>query len=1242
MPILRRFILLLPLLLAIVPLPADAQNYQFAHYTNADGLPQQVLAIYQDSRGYLWFGTNAGAALYGGAGFRVFTTEQGLPSNRVTGIGEDARGRVLLATASGIAVYDGETMEGLEVPAGLEGRSVDAVYPDSDGRIWAATPGGLYSFAIDDPDGTSRLFPDQQARVITSDSRRRLWMGGRDGLFQLVGDRFVPRNEGIPAGVYVTAIVESNDGSLWLGTHSGLYRGDGVSFAAVNDSAVVSPRAMHVYSGTIDAEGVLWFGAWAGIIRVDGGRLSLLTEANGLPNANVLSAFGDREGNVWFGTFDGVAKLVPGPFTSYTAAHRLPGSSVLDIAEDAGGRVWIVTRDGVGVIERNGSVWMLGAIHGFPPSTWPTSVAPLADGSVLIGTGRGLFQWQQKITRHLAARDGLPVNAVTELLVRHTGEVWIGLEAGIVGWSQGALRPIPGTETLRERRIASLAEDTNGNVWIAGDPSGLFRYDDETATLAPAIEAADELSSSTVVADRQGGVWIGTNGEGVLHVAADRVRRVTAASGLASNFVPQILVDGEDRVWFYTNRGLDRMQADGTFTQFDFGDGLIDLEGAPGAAIEDSRGGLWFGTARGAVHYAPERDRIIAVHPQVRIEAATAGGRPLDVQGPDVEISSSRSNVTFDFAGLSFRDESDTAFRYRLVGLDEEWSLPTSERQISYGSLPPGPYTFEVEARNPQGLWSEVPASFRFVVRPTIYQTVWFRVAMVFAGVLAIGQIYWLRGRYVERERRRLARKVEERTRELIKETEEKKRFEDRVSFMINHDALTGLANRRLFKEQLGQAALFTGASGRLSAILYIDVDRLHRINEARGYQAGDQILRAIAQRLTQRLDLLRTSTDRLAPLETTVAKMEGDEFVALVMGCAQPAEVEAIARRLLADLARPLRHEDDDLVITASIGIVVLSGEAIDSSGRLRDAYTAMLFAKKDGGNAARFFEEHMKSRATERLSLEARLHRALEREELELQYQPILDATNGHVHSVEALLRWTTTRFGSVPPSIFIPIAEEAGLIKGISEWVLRRACAQCKGWEAAMADPPKIAVNLPALFFRQHDLVDSILETLADIGLAPHRLILELTESALLESTASVKGVLDKLHTLGITLALDDFGTGYSSLSYLNRFPLDELKIDRGFVTHLSEERESRSIVAAIIAMAHGLSMKVVAEGVESAEQLEFLREQGCDLVQGYLLCRPAPADQLEAFFAEAPQIHGVGRLPVVTDLRIERRA
>jgi EAL domain-containing protein (putative c-di-GMP-specific phosphodiesterase class I) len=209
-------------------------------------------------------------------------------------------------------------------------------------------------------------------------------------------------------------------------------------------------------------------------------------------------------------------------------------------------------------------------------------------------------------------------------------------------------------------------------------------------------------------------------------------------------------------------------------------------------------------------------------------------------------------------------------------------------------------------------------------------------------------------------------------------------------------------------------------------------------------------------------------------------------------------------------------------------------------------------------------------------------------------------------------------------VPPGIFIPIAEEAGLITDISEWVLRTACTECKRWEALVPDPPRIAINLPALFFRQPDLIDTMLEALAGVGLAPQRVALELTESALLESSASVKGVLDKLRTLGIVLALDDFGTGYSSLSYLNRFPLDELKIDRGFVTHLTEERQSRSIVSAIVAMAHGLDMKVIAEGVETPEQLEFLRRQGCDFVQGYLLSRPLPAERFERFLLESVRL------------------
>ncbi len=434
----------------------------------------------------------------------------------------------------------------------------------------------------------------------------------------------------------------------------------------------------------------------------------------------------------------------------------------------------------------------------------------------------------------------------------------------------------------------------------------------------------------------------------------------------------------------------------------------------------------------------------------------------------------------------------------------------------------------------------------------------------------------------------------------------ERKLAEERLHFLANHDPLTGLPNRSHLIGHLDNALAGGSADDEFRlALMFIDLDRFKLINDSFGHQAGDGLLTEISARLT-----------RICGRYGMVARLGGDEFTLIVEDYRSREQLCAIADEVLAELAKPLLLETQELFVTASIGVSVYPGDGIDARTLLKNADVAMYRAKEQGKNTFQFFNADMNSQTVERLLLENALRQALEKGEFELHYQPQLSPLRGELLGVETLIRWRHPQLGLVSPVRFIPLAEETGLIKQIGAWVLREACLQIARWDASGVFVPRVAVNLSARQFEQADLVSLIDGALEAAGIDASRLEVELTESLLMQKPEEAVLVLRQLKALGVTLALDDFGTGYSSLSMLKRFPLDTLKIDRSFVEGLPGDDDSVAIAQAIVAMARKLRYTVVAEGVETAAQSAFLRDNGCNALQGYLFSRPLPAAELPA--------------------------
>lgn len=433
------------------------------------------------------------------------------------------------------------------------------------------------------------------------------------------------------------------------------------------------------------------------------------------------------------------------------------------------------------------------------------------------------------------------------------------------------------------------------------------------------------------------------------------------------------------------------------------------------------------------------------------------------------------------------------------------------------------------------------------------------------------------------------------------------RRTDRRIQLLANYDTVTGLPNRNLLHDRLSQAISYAHRHEKLIGVLFIDLDDFKTVNDSLGHQVGDRLLRLLGERLS---DCVRKVD--------TVARLGGDEFVIVVTELDHPDSLVFVAEKVTESLTRPFILDSHELFISASIGIAVFPKDGDNENLLLKNADSAMYHAKDRGKNHFQFYASEMNQKAQERLSLTNDLHYALKRNELSLHYQPQINLKNGEITGVEALIRWQHPQLGLVPPVKFIPLAEETRMILPIGEWVVRTACAQIAEWHR-QGHKLSIAINLSPLQVEEEGLLELVESTLHETGVDPTCLEFELTENILVQRPEMVYKIFRQLRARGVRLAIDDFGTGYSSLNYLSRLPIDKLKIDKSFIPDIANDSDDRSIVEAIVSMAHSLRLKAVAEGVESEDQAEFLRRLNCDEAQGYLFSKPLPPDELTALLA-----------------------
>jgi diguanylate cyclase (GGDEF)-like protein len=437
----------------------------------------------------------------------------------------------------------------------------------------------------------------------------------------------------------------------------------------------------------------------------------------------------------------------------------------------------------------------------------------------------------------------------------------------------------------------------------------------------------------------------------------------------------------------------------------------------------------------------------------------------------------------------------------------------------------------------------------------------------------------------------------------------ERKRAEDRIHFMANHDALTGLPNRTLLKDRLTQAVLYAKRYDRWATVVFIDLDNFKIVNDSLGHNVGDELLKIVAERMVACI----RATD-------TVVRLGGDEFVILLFDQPKSADmISATLQKVRTSIAEPIRVDGHDIAVTCSIGLANYPNDGTDADALLANADAAMYRAKEIGRDNFQFYTPELNTKVHEKFLLQKELRNAILRSEFVIHYQPQVDLRTGRIFAVEALIRWQHPTLGMVPPMKFIPMAEETGLIVPIGDWVLLAACRQNKAWQEAGLPPMRICVNVSARQFKEKNWVSRVAGALRESGLAARYLELELTESLIMQDVAQAVATMRELQILGVQLSVDDFGTGYSSLAALKNFPVARLKIDKSFISDILTNENDRAVASAVISLGQKLNLRVIAEGVETEDQVTFLRENNCDEMQGYHFSKPIPAPGIEKLIA-----------------------
>ena len=1204
------------------------------------GLTFQSLVT--DGAGGVWLGLPGQGLFHATAtGALVWQAVAPLGVNQLS-LWRDSDNRLWLGGDNGLAVLEPGASQPRMVqpalgPAALLQRGIKAVVGDGRGNLWlSVVNNGLLRYRqernelqhyVRQPNDPMSL-PDMNILSLLVDRSGLLWVGTSlqgVGRAYAAGDRFElhrdfgdgNRNDDISLRNHIRTIWQGADGTLWLGLDGGGLK----SLAPGSDRyvyhtehllaalpAAARQRVFRIQAiAPADSER-LYLASSEGLLRYhpDTGKAELFTEwPMAASPANVRSLWRDPNGTLWFGTqFAGLLEMPKWPtlgrqfHDNALPGLRLTSNVVLALHRDRFGALWVGTLNGLNRIGPDGRVQNFFHERDRAGSLCGNTIRHFhegRDGVLWIATHGGLCKLgdpgaELPVFETIDQQDGLPDSTIYAVLEDPEGQLWLSSNRGLIRY-----QPASGQIIAYDRYDGLQGAEFNGGAAFSGR-DGRFYFGGTRGfnAFAPERISIDQRPVPLHVTAVQIGRQAPRNLIGELNdaIRLDYEDRVLAVQFAALDYIaPHRLryryrLQGFDQDWVDAGN-----QREALYTNLDAGRYTLEITATNHDGVWTSR------PLRVPIDVVPplwwsnwaKLSYVLAILLLLGWWGWTRRQREQERQSSERQLRDSEARLKWSLWG-----SGDALWDWDLrtgtivrSGMDRLLGYPPHQVQPSE--------QWRDSLIHPDDAQT-MPAALQ---RHLDGEAESFEAEYRMKG--ADGQWVWIhdRGRVVERDA--IGKPL--RMAGTMKDVTDRKRYEDELRQLANYDTLTGLPNRTLFHERLRHALSHARRHNQRVALLFLDLDRFKQINDSLGHAAGDSLLKQVARRLS-----------RSVREDDSVSRLGGDEFTVILEGVASLEAIGVVGEKVLKAFAEPFVLNGTEVVVSPSIGISVFPDDGDDSATLLKNADLAMYHAKDQGRNNYQFYVGAMNETMRRRLALETALRRGLEHNEFSLHYQPKMDIRSGALTGLEALLRWNSAELGRIMPDEFIPLAEDTGLIVPIGDWVLREACRQLVQWRAEALPIVPIAVNISIRQLMAGDLALRVQEILQEFALAPEWLQLEITESLVMANAAQAIGRLNALRQLGLRLAVDDFGTGYSSLSYLKRLPIDTIKIDKAFVRDITVDPDDATITRTIIAMAHSLKLNVVAEGVETNDQLQFLRDEGCEEMQGYWLARPLPPAEI----------------------------